>query len=50
MQPEHAGRYVAHPTVLLTVAVEQIAQPTAFPVCRTKLVASSDQGIQCTLA
>lgn len=55
VQPDHSenlttaqGRLVADPTVLLTVAPEQTAEAMAFPVSRAKLVALSDQGMQCT--
>ena len=31
------------------MALEQIAQPIAFPICRAKTVALLEQGIHCTL-
>ena len=39
---------MVHPTALFTMAFEQ-SIALGFPVCRAKLVASSDQDIQCTL-
>ena len=43
------GSCVAHAADLLTVTLEEKAQPMAFPVCRTKLVPLYGHGIQYTV-
>lgn len=46
---ENIGICIAHPTALLTVALKQRTQLVPFPIYKAKLVASPNQGIQCTL-
>jgi len=43
--PDHMGSCVTHPTAMLTVALEQKAQPVTFSVWRAKPVASPEQDI-----